>query len=229
MADPSSFRAGEFSIWLRETREALLHDTGADVPCGECNSCCSSSYFIHVGPQETEVLAAIPGELLFPAPGASDGTLVMGYDEHGACAMLREGACTIYVHRPITCRVYDCRVFSATGIAPDQAGIAERTQRWEFSFPAEQDRAEYAAVRAAADFVQLNADEFPPGFLPSNPAQLAVLAIRVYDAFLDCDSGAEDSHDDALAQQVAAIVAAAGRFESERSQAEHHSERSPGL
>jgi uncharacterized protein len=224
MTDQASLPAGEFSCWLRDTRDALLRDTGADVPCGECNSCCSSSYFIHVGPHEKQAISAIPSELLFPAPGAGDGTLVMGYDESGTCPMLREGACTIYSHRPITCRTYDCRVFSATGIRPDQPGIASRAERWMFSFPAEQDRAEYAAVRAAAAFLQDNADAFPAGFLPRNPAQLAVLAIRVHNVFLDVDHVGRDSHTGTLTPSVGAVVAASKRFESERNPAARNAE-----
>jgi Fe-S-cluster containining protein len=229
MTDQTSFPAGEFSRWLRGTRDALLNDTGADVPCGQCNSCCSASHFIHVGAEETEALAAIPGALLFTAPGAGDGTLVMGYDDRGACPMLREGACAIYAHRPITCRVYDCRVFSATGIVPDQAGIAARTARWSFSFPTEEDRAEYAAVRAAAAFLQDNAGEFPPGFLPRNPPQLAVLAIRVHGLFLGAQEGAESGYVGALPPRVAAVVAAAQRPAVDRDSAEHHVARCPRL
>jgi Fe-S-cluster containining protein len=228
MTDQSSLPAGEFSCWLREARDSLLQDAGADVPCDGCNSCCSSSYFIHVGPQESDALAAIPSALLFSAPGAIDGTLVMGYDKDGACPMLRDGACTIYAHRPIACRMYDCRVFSATGIVPSEAAIAERAQRWEFRFPAEQDHAEFAAVRAAAHFLQSNPREFPEGFLPTNSAQLAVFAIRVYDVFLEADDGVDIGRVGKPAARAAAVVDAAQSFGSEPNPARHDAERSRG-
>ena len=69
--------------------------------------------------------------LLFAAP-RQPGSFVMGYDEHGRCPMLGDHGCTIYEHRPRTCRTYDCRVFAATGITPDQPFIAEQVARWQF-------------------------------------------------------------------------------------------------
>ncbi len=68
--------AGGFSSWLRRTRVALLEEDGADVPCGECSACCTTSHFVHVRPEETQTLARIPRELLFPAPGLPDGNVL---------------------------------------------------------------------------------------------------------------------------------------------------------
>jgi hypothetical protein len=184
--------AGEFSSWLRSTRRTQqLRIVGADVPCGSCNACCRSSYFIHIRPEETETLERIPKELLFPAPGLPRGNVLMGYDEQGRCPMLVDGRCSIYEHRPQTCRDFDCRVFAATGVRQDddgvQAVIAERVRRWRFDFPGEVDRREYSAVRAAAAFLQEQKGWFPPGMVPGNPVQLAVLAIQVYDVFAKLD------------------------------------------
>src|SRR5262249_465616 len=107
--------AGEFSSWLRLTRRALqLKNIGADVPCGECNACCGSSYFIHIKPEETQTLNRIPKALLFPAPGLPKGNVLMGYNEKGECPMLIDNKCSIYEHRPQTCRDFDCRIFAAT-------------------------------------------------------------------------------------------------------------------
>ena len=117
--------AGEFSTWL-ELMEAALAGGESDVPCGECNACCQSGHFIHVAADDVDALHHIPGELLFPAPGVDDGTMVMGYNEHGHCPMLIEGRCSIYEHRPRACRIYDCRVFAATGVASDKPAVAEQ-------------------------------------------------------------------------------------------------------
>lgn len=68
--------AGGFSSWLRRTRVALLEEDGADVPCGECSACCTTSHFVHVRPEETQTLARISRELLFPAPGLPDGNVL---------------------------------------------------------------------------------------------------------------------------------------------------------
>jgi uncharacterized protein len=187
-AAQQDLHAGEFSAWLRRTRSAQTDRGGADVPCGECIACCTSSYFIHIGPGETQTLSRIPKELLFPAPGLPTGHLLLGYDEKGRCPMLVDGKCSIYAHRPQTCRSYDCRVFPAAGIAAgdhDKELINLRIRRWKFSYPTEGDRNEQFAVQAAARFLREHADCFPDGFVPSNPAQLAILAIRVYDVFVD--------------------------------------------
>jgi hypothetical protein len=77
--------AGRFSSWLHRIRSAHLKETGIDMPCGECNACCRSSYFIHIKPEETKTLARIPKKLLFPAPGLAKGNVLLGYDEHGRC------------------------------------------------------------------------------------------------------------------------------------------------
>ena len=54
----------------------------------------------------------------------------MGYDERGHCPMLVDGDCSIYEHRPRTCRTYDCRVFAGhRRRRPDQPAIAERVRR----------------------------------------------------------------------------------------------------
>ena len=179
--------AGSFSSWLRRTRSALIKENGVDVPCGECNVCCRSSYFIHIKPEETQTLSRINRKLLFPAPGLSKGNVLLGYFEGGCCPMLMDDRCSIYGHRPLTCRSYDCRIFTAAGIAAgedDKALITQRVQRWKFSYPTERDRDQHRAVQAAAVFLREHTECFPEGAVPRNPAQLAILAIKVYDVFL---------------------------------------------
>ena len=150
-----------------------------DVPCGDCTACCTSSQFVHIGPEEHEPLARIPRALLFPAPGLPKGHMVMGYDERGHCPMLVDGACSIYEHRPRTCRSYDCRVFTAAGLQPDGAAIAERVQRWRFDGDDERLK---SAVRAAAAFLRDNAGRLR---VSGNPTQVAYLAARIHDLFVD--------------------------------------------
>jgi hypothetical protein len=183
---PPDLPAGDFSAWLHAMRESLAGAADSDVPCGGCCACCASSHFVHVAPDEGDALAHIPPELLFPAPGLPEGHVVLGYDERGRCPMLAEdGRCGIYDHRPRTCRVYDCRVFAAAGIAADGAEISRRARRWAFAYPGQRDRDEHDAVRAAARFVRERADCFPGGAAPRDPAQIAVLAVEAGDVFLE--------------------------------------------
>jgi hypothetical protein len=157
---------------------ALRGDADAEVPCGSCTACCTSSQFVPIGPDETDTLAHIPAELLFPAPRQPKGHVVLGYDERGHCPMLVDGRCSIYEHRPRTCRTYDCRIFAATGLdvgADDQTKdpIAERVTRWQFSFPTADHRRRQDAVLTAVRTVRA-----------TNVTQLAVTAIERYEEFL---------------------------------------------
>jgi len=143
--------AGDFLAWLREMQAALRNEGGTDVPCGSCTACCTSEQFVHIEPDETDTLAHVPPELLFPAPMLPKGHLVLGYDEHGRCPMLVDERCSIYAHRPRTCRVYDCRAFAATGTAldePSDAAIQVRVRRWRFSYPTADDRAAHDELLA---------------------------------------------------------------------------------
>jgi Fe-S-cluster containining protein len=165
--------AGEFSAWLTNMLAAIAGDQDSDVPCGECTACCTSSQFVHIGPDEADTLAHIDPRLVFPAPGLPAGHVVMGYDERGHCPMLIEGVCSIYEHRPRTCRTYDCRVFPASGIEPDDKPlIADRVRRWEFEYANSDARSLHEAVRAAARSVRERETT------TSSATQLAVLALE---------------------------------------------------
>jgi Fe-S-cluster containining protein len=167
----SEVDAGGFSSWLDDTLRGLADGGGIDVPCGGCTACCRSSYFIHVEPDEVETLERIPKALRFPAPGMPKGHVVLGYDEQGACPMLVEDRCSIYEHRPRTCRTYDCRVFPATGTSlDDKPLVAARAERWRFAFPTEDDRAEHDALRAVAVSIRDS----------TSATEAAVRAIRTY-------------------------------------------------
>jgi Fe-S-cluster containining protein len=160
--------AGDFATWLVRTRAALRRERDADVPCAGCTACCTSSQFVHIEPDETDALAHIPSDVLFPAPRLPLGHFVMGYDERGHCPMLVDGVCSIYEHRPRTCRTYDCRVFAAAGLVPDderKVEITKRVQQWRFSYATDDDRARHDAIAAAAHALE------------GDPAERAVRAI----------------------------------------------------
>ena len=131
-------------------------------------------------------MAHIPKELLFPAPRLPEGHVLMGYDEQGHCPMLVDGQCSIYEHRPRTCRAYDCRVFAATGTTiPDSAKerIANQVRRWEFRFPSAEDEAEYRSVRNAATYLADHGAELEEGFGTMTPLQRSLLSIQLYEMF----------------------------------------------
>jgi Fe-S-cluster containining protein len=142
--------AGDFGAWLAGMRAAIRGERDAEVPCGGCTACCTAGQFVHIAPDETATLARIPRGLLFPAPLMPEGHVVLPHDARGHCPMLVGGRCSIYDNRPRTCRTYDCRVFAATGVEPDDGLIAERTARWRFTYASGADRAQHDAMRASA-------------------------------------------------------------------------------
>jgi hypothetical protein len=154
---------------------------------------------------------------MFAAPGLPKGHVLLGYDKNGHCPMFVDNTCSIYESRPQTCRNYDCRIFPATGLTAgsDKPLIAQRAGRWKFAFPTTQDHKHFSALRAAAKFLREHAGAFPPGFVPNNPTQQAVVAIKVYEVFLN---SADDTEDGARAARtheiVEAIIAAYRKFEA---------------
>jgi Fe-S-cluster containining protein len=188
---PEELPAGDLAGWLAALPASIAGEVDAEVPCGTCTGCCTSSQFIAIGPEEADALRHIPADLLFPAPGRPPGHVLLGYDERGHCPMLVDDACSIYEHRPRTCRTYDCRVFPAAGLEPDEAtkaAITARVRRWRFSYDGADGPVRHEAVRAAAGFVQARLDEWPPGSLPSTTTHQAVLATQLHELFLTTDA-----------------------------------------
>ena len=184
--------AGDFSTWLEVTLRSGDSPVEADVPCGDCTACCTSSYFIHIQPHEIEALARISDEYLADAPGLPAGHVVMGYNELGHCPMFVNGACSIYEDRPQTCRDYDCRIFAATGLeVTDKPKVVAQTRRWEFEASTNLGEAQQEAVHTCAEFLRKQSHNLPPGSVPTNPTHLATLAISLHELFVNGELGAE--------------------------------------
>jgi Fe-S-cluster containining protein len=191
MAAEGPLPAGGFSGWATQMRGALQGGRDAEVPCGSCSACCTASQFVHIGPDEVDALAHIPAELLFPAPRAPEGHVLLGYDERGHCPMLVDGKCSIYAHRPRTCRTYDCRVFAAAGVAPagaQQVAIGRRVRRWRFSYDSSDDQLQHEAMRAAARYLGEHPDDVPA---VTTPAGVAVMAFEIHDLFVVRDAATD--------------------------------------
>jgi len=68
MSDDERSGRRRLTEWLGAMRAALRGERTAMFPCDGCTACCTSSQFVHIGPEETDTLAHIPRELVFPAP-----------------------------------------------------------------------------------------------------------------------------------------------------------------
>jgi uncharacterized protein len=174
-----------YASWVRSTCATLDKDSPADVPCGSCNACCRTFHQLHLRPGEKRARKRLPKEYLSVARGLPPGYLLVGYDQKGACPVLNDGRCTIYEDRPLVCRTYDCRIYAATGVAPDRQEIAAQVRRWRFSHASGEDRKQHDAVLAAVRFIREQ-----PGCLPSEaarrqPIRIATLAVAVHEKFLE--------------------------------------------
>jgi hypothetical protein len=177
--------AGPFRPWLEHTEMVLAGSAEAVVPCDGCTACCESSQFVLVEPDEHDARLAIPSELLFPAPGMDPGFSLIPHDEHGRCAMFRDGGCSIYPHRPRACRAYDCRVLVAADVdpGPEKAALRERVGRWRFTLDGDADERALGSVRAAATYLATHGPELPGGSPP--PTQRAALAVELAGLFAE--------------------------------------------
>ena len=95
--------------------------------------------------------------------------------------MLADGRCSIYEHRPRTCRTYDCRVLPAAGFQHDEdvpVEIGRRASRWRFDYPDPVSRVAHAAVEAAATFLAEHPEVLPPNSGRPSLTRLAALAIE---------------------------------------------------
>lgn len=179
-----SVDAGPFGAWVDGMVAALDGGHGTEVACGSCTACCRSHQFVLIEPDEHDAIAHIPAELRFPAPRLP-GHHLLGYDQQGRCPMLTDAGCSIYDHRPRTCRTYDCRVFPAAGLVADQPAVAERAAQWRFEHPSPDDERRHGAVRAAAAFVAAHPEVLPDGAPPPGSTPHAVLAVRLHEAFVE--------------------------------------------
>lgn len=182
----NKINAGEFSVWLNEFIQTMKGNGNGNVPCGNCVGCCTSFKFIHIRPTDVATIENIPKEIIFKAPGLPKGHYLMGYDEKGHCPMFKEGKCSIYNFRPETCKQYDCRVLTASGILinDESLDITNKVHSWSFEYSSKESKKLSEAVKLAGKFLCEYSAKFPEGFKPLLNSQLSALAVRVHAEFI---------------------------------------------
>lgn len=84
-----------------------------DVPCGSCTMCCEK-LTPFLTPEEV-ASGRYPLSLIQPSADQQSaipeiGPIVSLYrNPSGGCGMFVDGRCSIYEHRPTSCRQFDCR------------------------------------------------------------------------------------------------------------------------
>ena len=203
--------AGDFGTWLQQMQAVLRGGTeGTDVPCDDCVGCCSSDWPVALRAEDEALVPLVPAWLLLEPDNAPEGVRYMGYREDGTCPMLVKRQCRVYAQRPQTCRDFDCRIFTAAGIASagaDKPLIDARVGRWRFSYASAQDLAVHAAIQAAAAFLQGQAREVKGFHFPVAPIAIAGLALKAHTVFLKGNVEAKSA-----AELARAVVDAARGF-----------------
>ena len=203
--------AGDFGIWLQQMQAVLRGGTaGTDVPCGDCVGCCSSHWPVALRAEDEALIPLVPAWLLLEPEDAPEGVRYMGYREDGTCPMLTKRQCRVYAQRPQTCRDFDCRIFTAAGIASagkDKPLINERLSVWRFSYASTEDLAVHEAIQATAAFLQGEAREVPGFHFPVAPIAIAGLAVKAHPVFLNGNAEARTA-----AEMARAVVDAARGF-----------------
>ncbi len=213
--DAPPLEAGPFAAWADAMESVLREGAESEVPCDGCTACCRTFHFVDIGSDETETLGRIPTELLAPAP-RRPGHMVLGYDEQGRCPMLGDAGCSIYEHRPRSCRSYDCRVYPAAGlepVGPTKVALRARVRRWRFDFRSDADEVAEQAVGAAAEWLRAH-PEVAPGARTVDDADLAALAVLVHRCFLGTNAVTGDP--ELVEPDVDVVAASIDRSTSDR-------------
>lgn len=95
----------KFVDYLEQRWRAFVEGEG-NVECGSCRGCCRAGYAIGLSTEEAEIIphATIAGcAAILPLP-------------NGACPYLVDEQCSIYDHRPVSCRQFDCRDFALASL-----------------------------------------------------------------------------------------------------------------
>lgn len=122
-----------------------IDDITAHVPCGGCTACCHLP--VDLMPRETG--KGLDYELI-----NSGGGRRLRQNPDGSCIHLIDGRCSVYEHRPIMCRRYDCRdvalminIVEPADETSTDAAIAAMIRRWRPAFKGDADVDAFLQVR----------------------------------------------------------------------------------
>lgn len=112
--------------WQRRSLNFLAGGSpDAPVPCNGCRECCyHAGVDVHQEYERPEDLAHL--DLV-----ERDGGTFLRKREDGACIHLGPHGCTVYQHRPLACRSYDCRIYALVNVL-DRFDGDHRQPPWMF-------------------------------------------------------------------------------------------------
>ena len=192
-SDGGDLDAGDFLAWVTGMQAALRSEQSSPT-CNSCAACCRSSQFIHIAPDETDTLAHIPAELLFPRRSARPATSSSATTNAGIarCWSTTSARSTSIAHRPVAPTTV--RVFPAAAVEIEDAAkahLAQQTRRWRFSYPAPDDRRRHDAVRGRGVSPANRKTSSPPTSSPRTTPSSPSSPSRSTDAFVQRDDEPE--------------------------------------
>jgi hypothetical protein len=117
-------------------------DLTSDVPCNGCTACCRSGLRVVLSLRESG--EGLETELV-------DGRRGLKQNADGSCVHLVDGKCSVYEHRPIACRSFDCRDYAVASVRPGNfPAIAEAAMRWRPEIKSNEDRTTLERVGTVA-------------------------------------------------------------------------------
>jgi len=152
--------ASPFSARLEMTKIDIKSDIGVSVHCGSCSACCTSGFYIAVSKNKVKTLDRIAEDLLKTIPRIPE-LFYIGFNKKGHCHLLIENHCSIYDFRPDSCRTFECRIYSATGIKLDKDEISPINlpiKEWKFSYPTRNDVLQQERLVKAVSILKDNID-----------------------------------------------------------------------
>jgi Fe-S-cluster containining protein len=143
---------GRFGEYINEYQRT---QSTSPVPCNGCDACCYYSK-IDFDPTKERIEDLEHLDMLLDPD--REGFAVLRKQENGACIHLGPNGCEVYDHRPLPCRKYDCRIFSAIGMV-DVIDDERRSPAWSFDILNTRDKMRELALRiAAAKFIAKHDD-----------------------------------------------------------------------
>lgn len=87
--------------------EYRRHPPIADVPCHGCTSCCKRTLIVLL-PEEGDLEVLYETQTVVnPLTGKDAKALLQ--TATGDCIYLKDHGCSVYDHRPVICKAFDCR------------------------------------------------------------------------------------------------------------------------
>ena len=96
------------AAWFRSLHWSLASNGQTDVPCNGCTECCKSNQGLFLHPEQGDEVESYRHRVVRDR-ATGNPVFLLATEANGQCVYLGASGCTIYDHRPLLCRSFDCR------------------------------------------------------------------------------------------------------------------------